>query len=149
VLPDSIGRIAMSGGAQAAYGYRYQYLVTLDVFLRYLRDHLDHLASAVLHVEPTELAVRGIAGDEDIVDFAIEVNENVVLTAQVKSSIEPASTKFFPARRTRYLTGYDQRVRPRRCSSRIAHRRRVSPLRVCRCSPITPAPNGLTVRAHR
>ena len=30
----------MSGGTQAAYGYRYQYLVTAEFFPRYLRDHL-------------------------------------------------------------------------------------------------------------
>ena len=79
----------MSGGTQAAYGYRYQYLVTLEFFLRYLRDRLEHLASTVLHVEPTALAARGVAGDEHIVDFAIEVGDEVVLTAQVKSSVEP------------------------------------------------------------
>lgn len=86
----------MSGGTQAAYGYQYQYLVTLEVFLRYVRDHLDCVASVVLHVEPTELALKGIAGDEDIVDFAIEANEEVVLTAQVKASAEPATHEVFP-----------------------------------------------------
>jgi hypothetical protein len=29
----------------------------------------------VLHAEPTALAARGVAGDEDIVDFAIEVGD--------------------------------------------------------------------------
>lgn len=86
----------MSGGTQAAYGYQYQYLVTLEVFLRYVRDHLDCVASVVLHVEPTELALKGIAGDEDIVDFAIEANEEVVLTAQVKASNAPATHEVFP-----------------------------------------------------
>jgi hypothetical protein len=42
------------------------------------------------------LAARGIAGDEDIVDFAIEVNGEVVLTAQVKSSTDPASNELYP-----------------------------------------------------
>jgi hypothetical protein len=51
----------MSGGTQAAYGYRYQYLVTAEFFLRYLRDHLSELASTVLHVEPPTLAARGAA----------------------------------------------------------------------------------------
>ena len=48
-------------GTQAAYGYRYQYLVTAEFFLRYLRDHLSELASTVLHVEPPTLAARGAA----------------------------------------------------------------------------------------
>jgi hypothetical protein len=86
----------MSGGTQAAYGYQYQYLVTLETFLRYVRDHLDCVASVVLYVEPTELALKGIAGDEDIVDFAIGANEEVVLTAQVKASTEPATHEVFP-----------------------------------------------------
>jgi len=86
----------MSGGTHAAYGYRYQYLVTLEFFLRYLRDHLEHLGSTVLHVEPTSLAAPGVAGDEDIVDFAIEVGDEVILTAQVKSSVEPARNEVFP-----------------------------------------------------
>jgi hypothetical protein len=86
----------MSGGVQAAFGYRYQYLVTVECFLRYLRDHLEDLASTVLHVEPTALAARGVVADDEIVDFAIEVADTVVLTAQVKSSADPAGNEMFP-----------------------------------------------------
>jgi hypothetical protein len=38
---------------------------TMEFFLRYLCDRLEHLASTVLHAE---LAARGVAGDDDIVD---------------------------------------------------------------------------------
>jgi hypothetical protein len=86
----------MSGGVQAAFGYRYQYLVTVECFLRYLRVHLEDLASTVLHVEPTALAARGVVADDEIVDFAIEVADTVVLTAQVKGSADPAGNEMFP-----------------------------------------------------
>ena len=58
----------MSGGTKAAYGYRYQYLVTAEFVLRNLRDHLSELALTVLHVEPPTLAARRAAADNDIVD---------------------------------------------------------------------------------
>ncbi len=76
----------MSGGTQAAYGYRYQYLVTAEFFLRYLRDHLSELAPTVLPVEPPTLAARGAAADDDIVDFGIEVAGEVTTTVQLKGS---------------------------------------------------------------
>ena len=63
----------MSGGTKAAYGYRYQYLITAEFFLRYLRDRLSGVALTVLDVEPPTLAARRAAADNDIVDFGIEV----------------------------------------------------------------------------
>jgi NAD(P)-dependent dehydrogenase (short-subunit alcohol dehydrogenase family) len=86
----------MSGGVQAAFGYRYQYLVTVEFFLRYLRDHIEDLASTVLHVEPTALAARGVVADDEIVDFAVEVADTVALTAQVKGSADPVGNEMFP-----------------------------------------------------
>jgi hypothetical protein len=86
----------MSGGRQAAYGYRYQYLVTAEFFLRYLRDHLSELASTVLHVEPPTLAARGAAADDDIVDFGIEVAGEVTTTVQVKGSASASCNELHP-----------------------------------------------------
>jgi hypothetical protein len=45
----------MSGGVQAAFGYRYQYLVTVEFFLRYLRDVAD----------PCDVDDRGV-GEHDV-----------------------------------------------------------------------------------
>jgi hypothetical protein len=50
----------------------------MEFFLRYLRDHLEQLASTVLHAEPTALAARGVAGDDGIVDLAIQVGDEIV-----------------------------------------------------------------------
>ena len=61
----------MAGGSQSAFGYRYQYLATIERFLCYMRDHLRELPAITLHVEPTTLMSEGIARDDDIVDFAI------------------------------------------------------------------------------
>lgn len=86
----------MSGGRQSAYGYRYQYLATADHILRYLRNHLGELASIALHVEPTSLAQRGVAADDDIVDLAVEVEGVVVDKVQVKASSDPPNNQLYP-----------------------------------------------------
>ena len=87
----------MSGGTQAAYGYRYQYLVTAEFFLRYLRDHLSELASTCRMRGAADGAVRGVAADDDIVDFGIEVAGEVTTTVQVKGSAS-ASCNVSPIR---------------------------------------------------
>ncbi|TDZ96337.1 NB-ARC domain-containing protein [Mycobacteroides salmoniphilum] len=86
----------MAGGNQSAWGYRYQYLATIERFLRYLRDHLGELANIALLVEPTNLATLGFAQDDDIVDFAIENDEVVVERTQVKSSRDPSQNRLAP-----------------------------------------------------
>lgn len=85
----------MAGGNQSAFGYRYQYLATIERFLRYMRDHLGELGSIALHVEPTALMSDGIARDDDIVDFAIESNNEIAERVQVKGSSNSASNQLY------------------------------------------------------
>ena len=73
----------MSGGS-------YQYLATADHILRYLRNNLGELASIALHVRPTSLAERGVAADDDIVDY---VDGVVVDKIQVKASSDPPNNQ--------------------------------------------------------
>ena len=85
----------MAGGNQSAFGYRYQYLATIERFLRYLRDHIGELAAIALYVEPTTLLSQGIARDDDIVDFAVEHDHGIVERNQVKGSSDPEGNKLF------------------------------------------------------
>lgn len=85
----------VAGGNQAAFGYRYQYLATIERFLRYMRDHLGELGSIALHVEPTALMRDGFARDDDIIDFAIELNNEIAERDQVKGSSNPADNKLY------------------------------------------------------
>lgn len=85
----------MAGGNQSAFGYRYQYLATVERFLRFMRDHLGELGAIALHVEPTTLMRGGIARDDDIVDFAIELNHEIVERDQVKGSSVPEANKLY------------------------------------------------------
>ena len=85
----------MAGGNQSAFGYRYQYLATIERFLRFMRDHLGELSSVALHVEPTALMTEGIARDDDIIDFAIELDNEIVERVQVKGSSNPADNKLY------------------------------------------------------
>lgn len=71
----------MSEGRQSAFGYRFRSLATVERFLRFLREHLGELASIALHVEPTSLSRQGIARDDDIVDYAVEL-DTVITTAK-------------------------------------------------------------------
>lgn len=79
----------MAGGKQSAFGYRYQYLATIERFLRYVRDHMGELPVITLHVEPTNLMSVGIARDDDIIDFAIGLHDQIVERDQVKGSSNP------------------------------------------------------------
>lgn len=85
----------MTGGNQSAFGYRYQYLVTIERFLRYMRDRLGQMGAIALHVEPTTLAREGIARDDDIIDFAIEFDSAIAERVQVKGSSNPQENKLF------------------------------------------------------
>lgn len=79
------------GGALAAFGFRRQYLAAAEEFLRAVRAHVDDLSALALVIEPTR-ADLGTASDadDDIVDFAIEVDGTVVRRVQVKSSKAPS-----------------------------------------------------------
>jgi hypothetical protein len=79
----------MAGGNQSAFGYRYQYLATIERFLRYMRDRLGELSVIALHVEPTTLMREGVACDDDIIDFAIGLDDQIVERDQVKGSSNP------------------------------------------------------------
>jgi hypothetical protein len=85
----------VAGGNQSAWGYRYQYLATIERFLRFMRDHLGELGAIALHVEPTTLMREGIARDDDIVDFAIELDDEIVERDQVKGSSDPEGNKLY------------------------------------------------------
>ena len=75
------------GGEKAAFGFRYQYLVTVEDFLQYLLEHPDRAGSATLNVEATDSS-----GDDDdeVVDYAIVVAEAVMRRVQVKGSRKPS-----------------------------------------------------------
>jgi hypothetical protein len=60
-----------------------------------MRDHLGELAAIALHVEPTTLMSEGIARDDDIVDFAIELDDEIVERDQVKGSSNPEGNKLY------------------------------------------------------
>jgi hypothetical protein len=42
----------IGGGESAAYGLKYQYLATLDYYLRFLREQPELIASSTLVVAP-------------------------------------------------------------------------------------------------
>jgi hypothetical protein len=85
----------VAGGNQSAFGYRYQYLATIERFLHYIRDHLGELSAVTLHVEPTTLMSEGIARDDDIIDFAIGLDDQIVERDQVKGSSKPDDNKLY------------------------------------------------------
>lgn len=83
------------GGAAAAYGLKYQYLATADYFLRYLREHPELIARATLVVEP--LLLKADEKEDDIVDFAIEVDDVASHHIQVKATTKPDHYPLQPA----------------------------------------------------
>jgi hypothetical protein len=85
----------VAGGNQSAFGYRYQYLATIERFLSYMRDHLGELAAIALYVEPTTLMSEGIARDDDIIDFAIELDHEIAERDQVKGSSNPDGNRLY------------------------------------------------------
>ncbi|OBH15914.1 hypothetical protein A9X04_12605 [Mycobacterium sp. E3247] len=60
-----------------------------------MRDHLSELPAITLHVEPTTLMNEGIARDDDIIDFAIGLDDRIVERAQVKGSSNPDDNKLY------------------------------------------------------
>jgi hypothetical protein len=103
----------VAGGNQSAFGYRYQYLVTIERTLRFLRDRRGQLETIALHVEPTTFAREGIARDDDIVDFAIELAGEIVERDQVKGSGDPSGNKVYPKEAARAFERLDGQVASR------------------------------------
>lgn len=85
----------LGGGSVAAYGLKYQYLATADYFLRYLREHPELIPRATLVVEP--LLINPAGKDDDIVDFAIEVDDSASHHIQVKATTKPDQYPLQPA----------------------------------------------------
>ncbi|XTP37490.1 hypothetical protein ACORG1_15350 [Mycobacterium sp. TJFP1] len=85
----------LGGGGVAAFGFSYQYLQTAEVFLTFLRDNTEQIPRATLVVEPLHTKADG--EDDDVVDFAIEVDGDVLYSIQVKSSVEPDQNPMQPA----------------------------------------------------
>jgi hypothetical protein len=80
------------GGTWSAFGYLYQYAATAEYYLRCLTQH----PTAALLIEPTALAGRGLSSDDDIVDFAVELESRVIDKVQVKGSANPLSRPLYP-----------------------------------------------------
>jgi hypothetical protein len=85
----------LGGGSVAAYGLKYQYLATLEYFLRYLREHPELIARTTLVVEPVLEDSDGV--DDDIVDFGIEVDDVAVHHLQVKATTNPDRYRLQPS----------------------------------------------------
>jgi hypothetical protein len=86
---------ALGGGGVAASGLNYQYLVTAEYFLRYLRQNPELIPRAALVVDP--LLANADRVEDDIVDFAIEVDDELTHHCQVKSSAAPARYPLLPS----------------------------------------------------
>lgn len=85
----------LGGGGVAAFGFSYQYLQTAELFLTLLRKNSELIARATLVVEPLHKKANG--KDDDVVDFAIEVDGDVLYSVQVKASSEPDEYPLQPA----------------------------------------------------
>ncbi|MCX2930867.1 hypothetical protein ORI20_11300 [Mycobacterium sp. CVI_P3] len=85
----------LGGGGVAAFGFSYQYLQTADVLLKLLRENPELISRATLVVEPLHKKADG--KDDDVVDFAIEVDSEVMYSVQVKSSSQPDDYPLQPA----------------------------------------------------
>lgn len=86
---------ALGGGGVAAFGLDYQYLVTVEFFLRYLRQNPELIPRATLVVDPLLINTGGV--EDDIVDFGVEVDGESTHHCQVKSSTEPSTYPLQPA----------------------------------------------------
>ncbi|WP_327098930.1 hypothetical protein OIE68_09135 [Nocardia vinacea] len=81
----------MKNSAVAAFGFRFQYFVTVEESLRAVMARADDLSALALVVEPTRRDI-GVGNDDDVVDFAIEYNGQIERHVQVKSSVEPSES---------------------------------------------------------
>jgi hypothetical protein len=83
--------VTTDGGGVAAFGYRYQYLVTAEEILSVLTTHTSDLDGVALIVEPTQTDLGSLEGaDDDVVDFAIEIDGTITRRVQVKASRVPS-----------------------------------------------------------
>jgi tetratricopeptide (TPR) repeat protein len=93
LLRPELGRIVtFDGGEKAAFGFRYQYLVTVEDFLRYLVTNPDQARSASLVIEaagPSE------DDDDDVIDYSIVVSDAVAQRVQVKGTRNPTGRNPF------------------------------------------------------
>ena len=87
--------VALGGGGIAAFGLRYQYLVTAEYVLGFLRNNLALIPHATLVIEPLHRKDDG--KDDDVVDFAVEIDDEPSHNVQVKSSSEPDDHPLQPA----------------------------------------------------
>lgn len=87
--------VALGGGGIAASGLRYQYLVTAEYALALLRNDLALIPHANLVIEP--LHKKDDGNDDDVVDFAIEIDDEPSHNVQVKSSRKPEDHPLQPA----------------------------------------------------
>lgn len=94
---------ALGGGGVAAFGLDYQYLVTVEFFLRYLRQNPELIPRATLVVDPLLINTGGV--EDDIVDFGVEVDGESTHHCQVKSSTEPSTYPLQPAEARTVLEG--------------------------------------------
>lgn len=79
------------GGAVAAYGFRRQYLVTAEEILRLITRREIELDQLAVIIEPTRSDLPSTeVVDDDVVDFGIEVDGEIVRRVQVKSSRVPS-----------------------------------------------------------
>ena len=85
---------SLGGGGIAAFGLNYQYLVTAEYFLRFLRQNPELIPRATLVVEP--LVAKPDGKEDDVVDFAIEVDGEATHHTQAKSSVEPTNNPLQP-----------------------------------------------------
>lgn len=89
-------------GGVAAYGLNYQYLATANYFLRHLREHPELIQHATLIVEP--LFTKPDGKEDDIVDFAIEIDDLPTHHVQAKATTDPDQYPLQPATARDVLT---------------------------------------------
>ncbi|MFF0817774.1 ATP-binding protein [Rhodococcus sp. NPDC003318] len=83
--------MSMGGGTNAAFGFNYQYMTTAEWLLRFLHEHPTEAPNVALLVEPAHPNAEG--KDDDVIDFAIEVDGVVTERIQVKGSFAPSTAR--------------------------------------------------------
>lgn len=88
--------MTIGGGEVAAYGFRHQYPATIDFFLSFLLRHPELIQRAMLVVDP--LLTESDGKNDDIVDFAIEIDSEATHHIQVKATTDPAEYPLQPGK---------------------------------------------------
>jgi hypothetical protein len=113
----------VAGGNQSAFGYRYEYLATIERFLRFMRDHLGELGAMALHVEPTTLMREGIAPATRARTFACSKGPATPKEGSRQDApLEASLVVGHPEVRRLQLLGPGVRDRPRESPPRISSR---------------------------